>query len=132
MLCANRLRGQILQAISGQKEDSFEPIHLGNYRYWWKMVCDFWAHYQLPFFWLCSFIATWILFFFFFLILLRLSTFEPLNTLYLKLEQLKISRWTSARMKLGVPGWGDPPQTGPPNFWTFKPLELDQWNFWNG
>ena len=28
-------------------------------------------------------------------------------------------------MKSGVPGWGDPPQSGPPKFRTFKPLELD-------
>ena len=32
-----------------------EPMYLGNYRYSWKMVCGFWAHYQPPFFWLYSF-----------------------------------------------------------------------------
>ena len=62
---------EILQAENGQKVTEFESIYLCNYRYWWKMVCDFWAHYQPPFFWLCSFIPTWILIvlfhFFFFL-----------------------------------------------------------------
>ena len=70
-LCKPSLRAsgyetKILQAKSGEKEDDFEPIYLGNYQYWWKMVCYFWAQYQLPFFWLCSFTPTWILFFFFF------------------------------------------------------------------
>ena len=26
------------------KVDEFEPICLGNYRYWWKMICVFRAH----------------------------------------------------------------------------------------
>ena len=30
---------KILQAENGQKVDEFEPIYLGNYRYWWKMFC---------------------------------------------------------------------------------------------
>ena len=105
---------KIVQAKSGEKVDDFEPIYLGNYRYWWKIVCDFWAHYQLLLFWLCSFTPTRYYFssffsfflLFFFLILLRLFTFKPLNALYLKFERLKISGRTSARMKLGVPGWG--------------------------
>ena len=71
-------------------------------------------------------------FFFFFLILLRLSTFKLLNALYSKFKRLKISGRTSTRLKLGVPGWGVPPQTGPPKFWTFKPLKVDESNFWNG
>ena len=130
---------KILQAKGGQKVDDFEPIYLGNYRYWWKMVCNFWAHYQLAFFWLCSFTPTWILFFFFFcffltffsvfIILFLLSTFKPLNALYSKFERLKISRRTNARLKLGGARLGDPPQTGSPKFWTFKPLELDKSNF---
>ena len=68
----------------------------------------------------CLFTPTWILFFFFFfsfflllffffIILLRLSTFKPLNALYSKFERLKISGRTNARLKLGVPGWGDLP-----------------------
>ena len=61
---------KILQAKSGQKVDNFESVYLGNYLYSWKMVSDFWAHYQLPFFWLCSFTPTWILFFFFFFLFL--------------------------------------------------------------
>ena len=69
---------------------------------------------------------------FFFLILLRLSTFKPLNALHSKFERLKISCRTSARQKLRVPGWKDPPQTGPPKLWSFKPLELDDSNFRNG
>ena len=44
--------------------------------------------------------------YFFFIILLRLSTFKPLNALYSKFERLKISGRTSARLKLGVPDWG--------------------------
>ena len=56
---------KILQAEIGQKVDEFEPIYLGNYRYWWKLVCGFWAHYQPPFFWLCSVTPTWKLFFWF-------------------------------------------------------------------
>ena len=133
---------KILHAKSGQKVDDFEPIYLGNYRYWWKVVFDFWAHYQLAFFWLCSFTPTWILFFFdffffltfffFFIILLRLSTFKPLNALYSKFERFKISGRASARLKLRVPGWGNSPQIGPPKFWSFKPFELDESNFRNG
>ena len=117
---------KILQTKNGQKVGDFEPIYLGNYQYWWKMVCNFWAHYQPPFSWLCSFTPTWILFyffffllFFFFLILLRLSTFKLLNALHPKFERLKISWRTSAELKLGVPGWGDPPQTSPPKLWSF-------------
>ena len=49
---------KFLQAENGQKVDEFEPIYLGNYPYWWKMVCNFWAHYQPPFCWLCSFTLT--------------------------------------------------------------------------
>ena len=91
---------KILQAKSEQKVDNFEPIYLGNYQYWWKMVCDFWAHYQLSFFWLCSFTPTWIFFFFcfsFFLLFFFLLffsdylRFKPLNGLYSKFEWLKIS-----------------------------------------
>ena len=51
---------------------------------------------------------------FFFLFLLQLSTFEPLNALYLKFERLEISRRTSAGMKLGFSGWGNPRQSCPP------------------
>ena len=58
---------KILLAESGQKVDHFEATYLGKYQFWWKMICDFWAqHYQSPFFWLCSFTPTWILFFVFF------------------------------------------------------------------
>ena len=81
---------KILETENGQKVDKFEPIYFGNYQHWWKMVCGFWAHYQQPFFWLCLFTSTWILFllfciffsfFFFFPVLLPLSTFKPLNAL---------------------------------------------------
>ena len=106
---------KMLQVENGQKVDDFEPIHLGKYQLWWKMICGFWAHYQLPFCWLCSFTPTRILFFFFFVFfltffffLLRLSTFKPLNALYSKFERLKISGKTSAGMKSGVPGWRIP------------------------
>ena len=128
---------KILQVKSGQKVDDFEPIYLGNYHYWWKMVCDFWAHCLLAFFWLCSFTPTWMLFFFFFfffltfffLILLRLSTFKPLNALYSKFQRLKISGSgrTSARLKLGVPGWGNPPKRVPQNFKIWQNLGVPKW-----
>ena len=123
---------KVLQAKNGQKVENFEPIYLDKYRFWWKMICGFWANYQLPFFWSCSFTPTRILLFFFlsfftlssFLFLLRLSTLKPLNALYLKFERLKISGRTSAEMKSGVSGWWDPPQSGPRKFWSFKPLKL--------
>ena len=54
--------------------------------------------------------------YFFFLFLLRLSTFKQLNALYSKFERLKISRRTFVRLKWGVPGWWDPPQSCPQNF----------------
>ena len=41
---------------------------------------------------------------FFLVILLRLSTFKPLNALYLMFQRLKISGRISVGMKLGVPG----------------------------
>ena len=72
-----------------------------------------------------------LLFFFFFIIVLRLSTFKPLYALHSKFERLKISGRASARLKLEVLGWGNPPQTGPPKFWTFKSLELNESNFRN-
>ena len=69
---------------------SFSYVHLPQLEYYFS------------FFFLFSY------FFFFFNILLRLSTFKPLNALYSKFERLKISGRTSARLKLGVPGWGTP------------------------
>ena len=82
-----------------------------------EMVCDFWAHYQPPFFWLCLFTSTWILFFlfyFFFLFLLMLFTFKLLYALYSKFERLKISGRTSVRVKSGLLGCGDSHQSGLP------------------
>ena len=35
-------------------------------------------------------------------------------------------------LELGVPGWEDPPQRCPPEFGTFKLLELDESKFRNG
>ena len=43
-------RDQNLQAEILQKVEEFQPIYLSNYRYWWKMVCDFWTLYQSTFF----------------------------------------------------------------------------------
>ena len=34
----------ISQAKNEQKVDEVVPIYLGKYRYWWKMVGEFWAH----------------------------------------------------------------------------------------
>ena len=67
-LCKPRLEApghviKISRDKNGQKVDEFESIYLGNYRYWWKMACDFWEHYQPPFFWLCWFAPPWIPFF---------------------------------------------------------------------
>ena len=50
------------------------------------------------------FASFFVLFFVFFLFLLPLSTFKPINALYSKFEQLKISRRTSVGLKSGVPG----------------------------
>ena len=105
---------KILQAESGQKVDELEPIYLGKYRYWWKMVCDFWARYQSPFFWLCSCTPIWIQFFLFciffltFLFLLSLFVFKPLNALYSKFEGLQMSGRIFVCQKLDVPGWSIP------------------------
>ena len=63
-----------------------------------------------------SFFFFFLTFFFFFILLLQLYTFKLLNALYSKFRRLKILGRDSARLKLGVPGWGDPPQTGPPKF----------------
>ena len=117
---------KIVQAKSGQKVDNFKPIYLGNYRYWGKIVCDFWALYQLSLFWLRLFTPTWYFFFlfscffFFFVIIL----WQPLNALHLKFEQLKISGRTGARMKLGVPGLGTPLK---PALQSFK--LLNRWSY---
>ena len=61
---------KMLQAKNGQKVNNFEPIYLNKHRLWWKRICVFWAHYQPPFFWLCSLTPTWIQFFFFFVFFL--------------------------------------------------------------
>ena len=129
---------RMLQAENWQKVDDLEPIYLGKYRFWWKMICAFehtvnclsFGYVRLPqpehFF---SFLSSFLLFFLF---LLRLSTFKLLNALYSKFKRLKMSRRTSAGMKSGVPGWGDLLQSCPPKFWTFKSLELDSSKFRNG
>ena len=51
-----------------------------------------------------------------FFFLHRLSTFKPLNVLYLKFERLKISGRTSAGMKSGVRSWGEPLRRALQNF----------------
>ena len=61
-----------------------------------------------------------------------LFTFKPLNTLYSKFERLNISRRTSVWHKSRMPGWEIPLDRVLQNVWTFKPLELDESNFWNG
>ena len=71
-------------------------------------------------------------FFVFLLSFLALYTFKPLNVLNSKFERLKISGRTRVQLKSGVPGWGNPSQSGSPKFCTFKPLELDGSNFRNG
>ena len=40
---------KLLQAENGQKVDDLEPIYLGKYWFWWKMICGSRAYYQ-PFF----------------------------------------------------------------------------------
>ena len=54
--------------------------------------------------------------YFFFLFLLVLSTFKPLNALYSKFELLKLLERINVRLKSGVAGSEDPPQSGPPKF----------------
>ena len=68
---------KILLVENWQEIDEFEPIYLDNYRYWWKLVSGFWAHYQALFFWLCLFTPTWILFFLFCFFLLTFVFFFP-------------------------------------------------------
>ena len=41
---------KMLLAKNRQKVDDFKSIYLSKYRYWWKMISDFWIHYQSPFF----------------------------------------------------------------------------------
>ena len=67
---------------------------------------------QLVYYFSCFFLT-------FFLFLLWLSTFKPLNALYSTFERLKISGRTSARMKLGEPGWGGSPSIGPSKILNF-------------
>ena len=129
---------KMLPAEHGQKVDDFEPIYLGRYRFGGKWFVFFeqiinrlslwYVRLPQPEYYFSSFFSFFLLFFLF---LLKLSTFKPLNALYLKFERLEISRRTRAGMKSGVPGWGDPPRTGPPKLWTFKPLKLDTSKFWN-
>ena len=102
---------KILQAENGQKLRKFEPIYFdNNYRHWWNMVCDFWAHYQPPLFRLCSFTPTWIQVFLFcifvltFFFLLLPSTFKLLNAVYSKSYWLILSRRIFVWQKSGVPG----------------------------
>ena len=100
----------MLQTQNVQKVDDFEPIYVRSSQ----------LEYYFSFFLL------------FFLFLFRLSTFKPLNALHSKFKQLKISGRTNVGLKSRVPGWGDPPQLGPPKFSTFKLLEQDGSNVRNG
>ena len=116
---------KILQAKNEQKVDDFELIYsisiITDIDEKWFVISEHTIHWfafgyvrlpQLKY----HFSSFFLLFFFLFIILLRLSTFKSLNALYSKFERLKISGRTSARLKLGVPGWGNPPQTSSPNF----------------
>ena len=124
---------KILSAQNEQKLDEFEPIYLViNYRYWWKMVCNFWAHYHhLSFGYVCLpqleyyFSSFCFYFLTFFSFISMLSTFKPLNALYSKFERLKIHWRTFVQLNSGVLGWGNSPRSGPPKIWTFKPLEIN-------
>ena len=108
---------KIVQAENGQKVDDFEPIYLGKYRFVVfehninRLYVD---NVRLP--QLEYYFSSFFLLFFFFLFLLRLSTFKPLNALYSKFERLKITERTSVGIKLGVPNWMDPFQSGRPKF----------------
>ena len=85
---------KMLQAENGQKVDEFETIHLHKYRFWWKMICAFWAHYQPP--------------------LLVMFVYPILNTIFLLLifsyffffffsAYLLLNRWTHCIQSLS--GW---------------------------
>ena len=152
-LCKPRLGApshvtKMLLAENEQKVDEIEPIYLGKKQFWLKMICDFGAHYQLPFFgcvrslqheycfssfflFFCFFFF-FLVFFFFFRFLLRLSTFIRLNALYLKFERLKISGRTCVGLNSKVPSWENSSQSGLPKLWPFKALKLDGSNFRNG
>ena len=47
MVYTNRVWGALIQvtkmslAENGQKVDDLEPIYIGKYRFWWKMICAF-------------------------------------------------------------------------------------------
>ena len=122
---------KILQAENGQKVDKVEQICLRNYRYWWKMVRDFWIHYQQTLLWLSSFTPTWKLFFLFcsfFLFLLPLSTFKRLNALYSKFEHWRYQGGLLLDWNRGF-NLGYLPQSGPPKFKLFNLLNWTHENF---
>ena len=50
----------------------------------------------------------------------------------IKVCAIKDTREDFCATEIGGANLDDSSQSGPPNFWTFKPLELDGSNFWNG
>ena len=102
------------------------------------MISDFWAHYQSPFFsgygrlpqpqnlkiwdlkigFSCSKEA---------------AKIETVWLLMLGIWNFQCSQIQKKIIwqKLGVTKMGGFPETGPPNFWTFKPLEVDESKFQN-
>ena len=138
-LCKPSLRApghvtKMLHAENGQKVDEFELIYLGNYRYWWKMVCGFWAHYQPPLVWLCSFTPTWkpfFLFCIFFLTFVFFSFSSSAFPLLLNRETHWVQSLSDWRYQGGLVNdwnqgcqvWRIPFNRVLQKFWTFKPLE---------
>ena len=105
---------KILQAKNGQKVDKFEAIYgisvITDIDENWFVIFEHTIHH-LSFGYSCLpqleyYFACFVSFFLLFLFLPILSTFKPLNTLYLNLERLNISERTFARQKSGVPRWG--------------------------
>ena len=128
-----------LQAKNGQIVDNFESIYFSKYQFCRKIVCNYWAHYQPPFFdyarlpqleYYFSCFASFFLLFLFSSAAIY-STFKPLKVLYSEFEQLKITGRILMRLKSGVPDWGDSLQSSTPKFWTFRPLERNESNFRN-
>ena len=129
---------KILQAENGQNVDEFEHIYIAVItaidEKWFVIVehtinhLSF-AYVRLP---QLEYYLSCLRLFSNFCFLLPLSTFKPLNALYLKFERLKISGRTFERLKSGVPDWGNPSQSGSLNFLSSESLHLDGSNFRNG
>ena len=128
---------KMLQAKNELKVDDFEPIYLDKYRFWWNMICAFWAHYQSPFVWLCLFTPNLnTIFLLYCLLLFFLSCFTGYLLLKRKthcIQSLSDWRYQGGLVRewhRGCQVWGSPSIVSN-KIWTFKPLKLHRSKFWN-